>query len=71
MPKTVDERIQAKKDTLAKIKDRIANDQAKAAKLQKEITMMETLEVSVLIKEARLPVSEVRSLLEELKAKKK
>lgn len=67
---TIEQRIEKKKSELEKITARIAADQAKAAKLTKEISELESFELVSLSKELNIPTAEIRSLLIEIKKKR-
>lgn len=60
------EKISKKENELKKINERIKNYQAKVEKLQKEITELENFEIQSMIKNLNMPVSEVKSLLQDL-----
>lgn len=68
--KTVDEKIAQKREAIQKSQQRMKQEQAKIAKLQKEIAELETFEIHTTIKDLNLPVSEVRSLLSEMAARR-
>lgn len=67
---TAAERIAEKKERIKKAQDKISAEQAKIAKLKKEIEEIESLEVKGMLKELDMPIDELREFLKEFSGKK-
>lgn len=68
--KATEERIKEKKTALEKANSQMAALQAKIKKLKEEIEELENFEILSLTKGLDMPVSELKSLIMELKEKK-
>lgn len=68
---TTSEKIAEKREKIKKAKERISTEQTKINKLTREIEELESFEVKGLLKELSLPLSEVKTLIRELKEKNK
>lgn len=60
---TTAEKIAERKAKIQKAKERIATEQARIIKLNKEIEELESLEVKGLLKEYNLPLDEIKKLI--------
>lgn len=63
------ERIADKREKIFKSKEKIAAEQAKINKLNREIEELESLEVKGLIKELNLPLEDIKELIKEISSK--
>jgi len=66
---TTAERISVKRESIQKSKEKIAAEQAKINKLNREIEELESLEVKGLIKELNLPLEDIKELIKEISSK--
>ena len=66
---TTAERISVKRESVQKSKEKIAAEQAKINKLNREIEELESLEVKGLIKELNLPLEDIKELIKEISSK--
>ena len=66
---TTAERISVKRERIQKSKEKIAAEQAKVNKLNREIEELESLEVKGLIKELNLPLEDIKELIKEISSK--
>ena len=63
---TTQEKINAKKEQISKKQLRITKDNEAVKKLQSDITILENFEVKTMINDLGLPLTKVKSLLQEL-----
>jgi len=66
---TTAERIAVKREKIKGSKEKIAAEQAKINKFNREIEELESLEVKGLIKELNLPLEDIKELIKEISSK--
>lgn len=64
------ERIAEKREKIQRSKGKVAAEQAKINKLNREIEELESLEVSGLIKELNLPLEDIKELIKSISSKR-
>ena len=64
------EKIAEKKGKIQKSKEKIAAEQAKINKFNREIEELESLEVKGLIKELNLPLEDIKELIKSISSKR-
>lgn len=65
--KTIEEKMAEKTAHIEKLKERIKTDTEKIKSIEKEIEILESLQIKGVIKDLELPFPEVIKLLKELK----
>ena len=63
---TTNEKINSKREMIKKLEEKIKKEQERVKKLKEEVEKLSLMDIQAFAKDANMPITEVRSLLEEL-----